>query len=96
MREYEKMKLKMWTVPSKSPDLNPIERYWAFLKKKLRAMDLKDALAKRPVLGKMAYRARVLRVIKSKKSQLTAKNIFAGFKRVCRLVIKKKGAASGK
>ena len=32
-----------WHVPPRSPDLNPVEKYWAWLRRKLRAMDLDDS-----------------------------------------------------
>ena len=96
--EYRKLNILLWKVPPKSPDLNPIEwpieRFWAYLRKRLRALDLKDALAKKPLLGKMAYKARVLSVISSVAAQNVAKNIAAGYLKVCREVVRKKGAAS--
>ena len=94
VKEYKKKNVVMWTVPSKSPDLNPIEKFWAYLRKKLRAMDLKDANAGRPVLGKTAYRARIARVVKTMTSQRVAKNIALSFRRACAEVVKKKGAAT--
>ena len=61
-------KIKLWKMPARSPDLNPVERYWAWLRRKLRAMDLQDAVAGRPTLGKTAYKARVRAVCRSKKA----------------------------
>ena len=58
-------------------------------------MDLSDAVAKRPPLGKTAYRARVRRVIGSSKAQKVAANQANLMKRVCREVLKRNGAASG-
>ena len=90
---YGKIGLKMWHCPPRSPDLNPVELFWAFLRKRLRAMDLKDAMAKRPVLSKMAYTQRVRRVLKTQKAQTTAKNIALRLKKACRLVVKAEGQA---
>ena len=59
-------------------------------------MDLADAVAKRPVLEKFAYRERVRRVLKSKKAQKVASNIAGGFRKTCRIVDIKLGAASGR
>ena len=87
--------VKLWHIPAYSPDLNPIERVWAWLKRKLRLMDLDDATRNRPPLGKMAYRARIRNVMKSKKAQETAANITKSFRKVCQTVLKKRGAASG-
>ena len=48
-------RLCMWHIPPRSPDLNPIEKYWAWLRKSLLARDLSDAVAKRPALDKAGY-----------------------------------------
>ena len=74
--------------------LNPVEKFWSWLRRHLRAMDLKDAMAKRPVLGKMAYRERLRRVVKSVKARTVAINTLASLRKTCKEVIKKKGAAT--
>ena len=56
-------------------------------------MDLADAFAKRPVLGKMAYKARVRRVIKSAKSHTVAGNVAKGLRGTCKRVVAANGAA---
>ena len=91
----KKQKVKLWHTPAKSPDLNPVERFWAWLKHKLRKMDLTDALQNRPLLSKKAYRDRIRRVVRSKKAAETAGNIAKSFRKVCRTVAAKRGAASG-
>ena len=99
LREKEAKKLcdrlgfKMWHCPPRSPDLNPVELFWAWLRRKLRALDLADAVANRPVLNKSQYTQRVKRVLKSTKAQTTAKNIALRLKRACRLVRDGDGAA---
>ena len=65
-------KITMWPLPSRSPDLSPIERFWGWLKKKLNRMDLADAMKKRPVLGTTAYKTRVSNIMKAKKAQTMA------------------------
>ncbi|CAK0804938.1 unnamed protein product [Prorocentrum cordatum] len=87
--------VKLWKMPAKSPDLNPAERCWSWLRRKLRLMDLDDAVKKRPVLGKTAYRARVRSVVKSKKAQSVGAAQAKLMKRVCREVVRKMGAATG-
>ena len=87
--------MKLWRIPSKSPDLNPIERFWSHLKKHLRHMDLADAVKGRPALGKTAYRQRVRRVLATKKMQKTAANCARSFRKVCKVVVEKKGRATG-
>lgn len=91
---YEAQRISLWRIPSKSPDLNPVEKFWSWLRRVLRAMDLKDAAAKRPVLGKTAYRERVRRGLKSAKARKAATNTVNSLKKTCREVIKKKGAAT--
>ena len=65
---YTRIGIKLWHVPARSPDLNPVEKFWAWLRKHLRKLDLTDAVAKRPVLGKVAYRERGRRVLQTKKA----------------------------
>ena len=62
--------------------------------KKLRAMDLADCVAKRPGLSKQQYIARVSKVIKTQKAQRVAKNTASRFRKICREVLRKKGAAA--
>ena len=57
-------------------------------------LGLKDAVAKRPVLGKTAYRERVRRVLQTKKAQQVAKSCALGLRKVCRAVIKGGGIAT--
>ena len=93
---HKAAKVKLWSVLQKSPDCNPVDRFWAWLRKRLRAMDLKDAVAKRPVLGKTAYKARVRNLCRSKQAQAVASNHAKSLKGVCRIILQKKGGASGK
>ena len=74
--------------------MNPVEKFWAWLRRHLRAMDLKDAVAKRPVLGQTAYRERVKRVMGSVKARNVAMKTLESFRKTCRQVIKKKGGAT--
>ena len=55
--------------------------------------DLSDAVRGRPVLGKMAYKCRVRRVIMTQKAQTTAANIAKGLRKTCRAVVAARGAA---
>ena len=91
---YTKLRIKMWHVPPRSPDLNPVEKFWAWMRKKLRALDLKDAVSNRPVLGKTAYRERVRRVLKTKKARTVAKNCALGLRKVCKHVVESGGMAT--
>ena len=84
----------MWKTPAKSPDLNPIEKFWAWLRRQLRARDFKDLKAGRPVPGKTAYRQRVRNILRSAKAQTHAAACARGLRKVCAEVVKKHGAAS--
>ena len=83
-------------IPARSPDLTPVEQVWAHLRMKLRAMDLADAVAKKPVLGKTAYMMRVRQVVKSQRFQSMAGNVARGLRKTCREVVRKRGAAAGR
>ena len=58
-------------------------------------MGLKDAMAKKAALGKMAYTERVRAVCRPKKAQTVASNHARSLRKVRAAVVKKKGAASG-
>lgn len=90
---YKSKKIELLHVPRRSPDLNPIEMYWAWVRRQLRMKDLEDLRCRRPALGKMATKARVKALLKTKKAQQVAKNIFLKLKDKCKQVIEKKGAA---
>ena len=86
----------MWQIPSRSPDLNPIEKFWSWLRRELRRRDLQDWEAKRPAFGRTAYRARLRAVLRAKKTQAVAARYAGNLVTVCKLVQKNKGAHSGK
>jgi hypothetical protein len=91
---YRDAKIKLWKIPKHSPDCNPVEKFWSWLRRKLQAMDLKDALAKKAVLGKAAYRQRVRSVCSSQEAQRVAKACAFGLRKVCKEIVAKKGAAT--
>ena len=87
-------KVSLWKIPPKSPDLNPVEKFWGWARKKLRELDLKDLTAGRPVLGRTAYKRRIKNVCQSQAAQRVASNLAVGLRGVCREVLRKKGAAT--
>ena len=91
---HKAQKIILWKMPAKAPDLNPVEGVWGWMRKQLRAMDLKDAMAKRPVLGKTAYKARVRSLARSRKLQSVASSQTLLMKKVCREVVRRKGEAT--
>ena len=91
---YREQKIKLWTIAAKSPDLNPVEKFWAWVRKQLRNHDFADLRARRVVPGKTAYKERVKRLLRTRRAQKVASNIALGFKRVCQQVVDNKGGAS--
>ena len=91
---YQTKHIKLLHIPAKSPDLNPIESFWGWMRAQLRRRDLQDLRAGRPPLGKMAYKVRLTRFLKTRRAQDVAKAKFNAFKKVCREVKNKRGAAS--
>ena len=91
---YRDCKVRVWKIPAKSPDLNPIERFWAWLRKELRRFDMADLKAGRSVPGRVAYLQRVRNILRSTRSQAHAAACAKSLRRVCKEVVLKKGAAS--
>ena len=94
MAAYRSKRFQLWVVPPRSPDLNPVEMFWSWLRKKLRLMDLADLRAKRRALGKTAYVQRVKCVIRSQKAQAVAKKCASKFRKTCKQVVDRGGAAT--
>ena len=88
--------IRLIHVPARSPDLNPVEMYWSWLRRRLRALDLEDARGEREVPGKLAYQQRVRGVMRSAKSRATAANIMRGFQKKCAKIAALGGAADRK
>ena len=91
---HKRCKIILVKIPAKSPDLNPVEKYWAWVRKTLRAMDLADLVKKRPVLVRADYKKRLTRVTKSAKGKQVAANGFRSMRKVALEVDKNEGAAS--
>ena len=74
--------------------MNPVEKFWSRVRRRLRAMDLDDLRKKRPPVQKAALKARVRNLLCTKKAKLVAKNTVSGLCKTCREFALKKGAAS--
>ena len=94
MAAYSPMSITLWSVPPKSPDLNPVDMLLGWLRKKLRSMDLEDLRKKRRLLDRTAYVARVKGALKSAKAQTVAKNVAGRFRKSCKQVVDRNGAAA--
>ncbi|CAE7257144.1 unnamed protein product [Symbiodinium sp. CCMP2592] len=83
--------ITVWPVPASSPDLNPVERFWAWLRKRIHHLDREDLRQKRPPIGMLAFKARVRAILSSRRAQSVAARIAGGLKKTCKEVIAKKG-----
>ena len=93
MAAYRRHRISLMKLPSKSPDLNPVEKLWGWMRKRLRACDLADLSAGRPVLGKTAYRERIKRLMRSQAAQTVAKQFFKNLLSNAKRVLKERGGA---
>ena len=91
---YARRSTSLWTIPPRSPDLNPIEKFWSWLRRELRTRDLDDYMKKRACLPKAQYIARVKQVLSTVAAQRRAANIAGVFKHVRKEVAEKHGAAA--
>lgn len=47
---HMKKRISLWHIPPRSPDLNPVERYWSYVRRQLRSMDMRDIKEKHPAI----------------------------------------------
>ena len=92
-RAHAKARIELWHVPPRSPDLNPVELFWAKVRQWLRMMDLNDLRLKRPPVQKSILKERVKRLLKTRRARVTAKNIFSTLRKKALAVRKAKGGA---
>ena len=79
---------------SEEPRFEPSGNVVVWLRKKLRLMDLADLCAKRRASGKTAYVQRGKGIIRSNKAQATAKKRASNFRKTCKQVVDRGGAAA--
>ena len=92
MAAYRVKNIQLIKLPAKSPDLNPVEKMWGWMRKKLRKRDLADLSAGRRILGKTAYRQRVRSLLNSPAAQHVAKKFFKRLQKTAIKVSEAKGA----
>ena len=88
--------IKLWHNPPRSLDPNPVELFWAWLRRELGRRDLEDLKNKRVPLSKADYRARIRAVLRSTRANTVAANITKSFRKTCHRVVDVSGAHSGK
>ena len=93
-KAYQRHSISLWKIPPHSPDLNPIEQFWSWLRRELRKRDLEDYKKKKPLLTKSQYINRVKQVLETAKAQRVAANICGRFRKTCKEVADKGGAAA--
>ena len=91
--EYKRLGIRLWPIPPRSPDLNPVEWFWGWLKRDLAKRDLQDLLARRAVLSKEDYRRRIQGILRGRRAQEVAANCTKSFRKACTLVVKNSGGA---
>ncbi|CAE7507963.1 unnamed protein product, partial [Symbiodinium natans] len=69
--------ITLWPVPASSPDLNPVEKFWAWLRRRLRHLDREDLRRKRPPIGMLPSR-RFTRTVHATRALVTLLLALAG------------------
>jgi len=90
---HDRARVELWHIPPRSPDLNPVEKFWSWLRRCLRQMDLADLKAKRPPIQKHALKARVRALLRTDRARAVARKTFATLRKSCEEVVAKGGAA---
>ena len=85
--------VELWHVPPHSPDLNPIEKFWSWLRRRLVALDLQDATAGRRAVSNVAYHERVRSVCRSARARTVAAACCRNFHHACKQVVDAQGGA---
>ena len=93
-REHEKANATLWDIPPKSPDLNPVELFWAWTRAALARMDLRDLQQNKAAITKNNFKVRVQSLFRTKKAQRVAASCARNLRKVCQEVQKVGGAAS--
>ena len=81
-------------IPPASPDFNPVEKVWAWVRKQIVRMDLKDLRDGKPAVSKMGLKLRLQRLVRTRKAQNVAGSIALGLRKVCREVSMNGGGPS--
>ena len=91
---HRRVGVSLWHIPARSPDLNPVERFWGWVRKQLRAMDLADLKAKRPPVQKTALKARLRALLSTQKAKRVAQSHVRSLRKTCEEVLRKRGAGT--
>ena len=89
-KAHAQLRVHLWHIPARSPDLNPIEKFWSHVRRWLRAKDLADLKAKRPPLSKFGLKQRVRALLRGPGAQTVAKRTVLGLRKTCLKILKAK------
>ena len=92
---HTRVRVQLCHVPPRSPDLNPVELFWGWLRKRLQKMDLADLQAGREPVDRMRLKARVRSLAETRRAKMVARHCFLSLPKTCEKVRRKRGAASG-
>lgn len=92
-RAHEHKRIELVHVPPRSPDLNPVEMYWAWLRRQLRAKDLADLTLRRPPITKQGLKIRIRALVRSPRGNEVARNCFGKLLAKCQECVDRGGAA---
>ena len=56
---HKRARVQLDHIPARSPDLNPVELFWGWLRKRLQKLDLEDLVAERPPVNRRRLTARL-------------------------------------
>ena len=91
---HRRRNIELLQIPARSPDLNPVEKFWSWVRRQVRDQNLADLREGRPPVTKQALKRRIRALLRSNAAREVAKKTFKGLRNVCRQVIAKKGAAT--
>ena len=87
--------LPLAEVSQPARQVNPVERFWAWLRIRLRDMDMADLQARRKPIQRFALKARVRASLRTQGAQRVARRMFLSLRDTCAEAKRKRGAASG-
>ena len=91
---HGRARVELWHIPAKLPDFNPAEKFWSWLRRRLRAMDSADLSARRAPVPKCTLKTRVRNLLQTQQAKRVAGKCASGLRHVCREVVRLRGAAT--
>ena len=92
---HARARVQLHHIPPRSPDLNPVELFWGWVRKRLQKLDLDDLVAERSPVTRRQLTARLRGILQTQRARAVARNCFMSLQKTCEEVRRKRGAASG-